>query len=138
MSATKRTNFTIILIVLFSIFSPIYVTAKIPTDKIDGLIGRWTGERTNPRLVSEQLTLIITKSPEGELIGTLISILNGIKKEQNVQITVTLEKDYIVLKFTKEVTPMQNANYNLILRSKNYLEGTSSGNNTSTVKLTRQ
>ena len=138
MLATKHANFIIVLMVIFLTFSPLYVTAKIPTDKIDSLLGTWIGERINPRLATEQLTLIITKSPEGKLIGTLISILNGTKKEQNVDIRVTLEKGFIVLEFTKEVTPMRNAEYHLTLKSKNYLEGTSSGFSTSTVRLTKQ
>ena len=136
---TKRANSIIILTILFFvIFFPICAIAQVSPDQINDLLGEWVGERANPRLATEQLTLIITKSPEGNLVGTLISILYGNKKEQCVDIRVTLGKDFVVLEFTKEITSMRNAEYHLTLKSKNYLEGTSSGFSTSTVRLRKQ
>lgn len=136
------TNFVIISALLFFIlfFSSCTVAQQLTNNQIDSLLGEWVGERTNPRVETEKITLVINKSLEGELIGTFTSEQSGNISQQAVKINITKDSNgRTVLEFEKEVnlSPRRYASYRLTLISKNYLKGTSSGvGSTSTVELT--
>lgn len=129
-------NFIILTLFSFTVlFSSSCATAQT-SDQVDALLGTWKGERYHPRFGAEEQTLVITKSSDGKLIGTLTSYFNGDKSKQKVEIRVSTENGSIILQFTR-IYRQYSIYYNLTLAS-DYLEGTAQASALSNVKLTRQ